>query len=249
MRFENKNAIIVGGNSGIGLATAEKLVKEGAKVAICGRNAETLASAKASSGAVMAEVCDIADLDALDNFYEKVKSEMGHIDVLVVNSGIGTFANVREVTPELWDQLHDINLRGNFFAAQKALSLMGSGSSIVFTGSIGSVLGLPGNCIYASTKAGLRAITRNIAKELVTEGIRVNIVSPGPTETPIINRNVDMPKEAVDGFRQQMIAAVPMHRMGEAEEIANVIAFLSSDEASFVTGIDFYADGGCVEIG
>lgn len=249
MRFKNKNAVVIGGNSGIGLSTAEKLVTEGAKVAICGRNSETLASAKKSSGAVLAEVCDIGDLNSLDAFYQKIKVELGRIDVLIVNSGIGTFANVREITPELWDQVHDINLRGNFFAAQKALALMGKGGSIVFTGSIGAVLGLPGNCIYAAAKSGLRAVARNMAKELVAEGIRVNVVSPGPTETPIINRNIDMPPEAVEGLRQAMINAVPMHRMGESEEIANAICFLASDEASFVTGIDFFADGGCVEIG
>jgi NAD(P)-dependent dehydrogenase (short-subunit alcohol dehydrogenase family) len=249
MRFKNKNAVVIGGNSGIGLATAERLVRDGARVAICGRNADTLASAKQSSGATLAEVCDIADLHSLDKFYSQVKKSLGHIDVLIVNSGIGAFANIRDITPTLWDQLHNINLRGNFFAAQKALALMGKGGAIVFTGSIGGELGLPGNCVYAATKSGLRAIARNMAKELVGEGIRVNIVSPGPTETPIINRNVDMPPEAVEGLRQAMINAVPMHRMGEAVEIANVICFLASDEASFITGNDFYADGGCVEIG
>ena len=249
MRFNNKTAVVFGGNSGIGLATAEKLAAEGARVAICGRNPETLAAARQRCGAVLAEVCDIADLISIDNFFAKVKQLLKHIDVLVVNSGIGAFAGIREISPDLWDQIHNTNLRGNFFAAQKGLALMGKGGSIVFTGSIGGALGLPGNCTYGSAKAGLRAVARNMAKELVAEGIRVNIVSPGPTETPIINRNIDMPPEAVAGLRRQMIAAVPMRRMGEAEEVANAIAFLVSDEASFITGIDLFVDGGCVEIG
>lgn len=249
MRFKNKAAVVFGGNSGIGLATAEKLAAEGARLAICGRNLETLKTAQQRCGAVLAEVCDVANLDSIDSFYTQVKQVLKRIDVLVVNSGIGAFAGVREISPDLWDQVHNTNLRGNFFAAQKGLALMGKGGSIIFTGSIGGVLGLPGNCIYGSAKAGLRAVARNMAKELVSEDIRVNIISPGPTETPIINRNIDMPAEAVAGLRQQMIAAVPMHRMGEAEEVANAIAFLVSDEASFITGVDLFVDGGCVEIG
>ncbi len=249
MQFKDKTAVIFGGNSGIGLAAAKLLQERGAKVAICGRNPNTLAEAQAQSGAMLAEVCDITNSKSIDAFLENVKSKFKKIDMLVVNSGIGIFANVREVKPELWDQVHDINLKGNFFAAQKSLELMHKGSSIVFTGSIGGILGLPGNVIYAAAKAGLRAVVRNMAKELVAEGIRVNMVSPGPTETPIINRNVDMPPEAVDDLRKAMIEAVPMKRMGEAGEVAKAICFLVSDDASFVTGIDFFADGGCVEIG
>jgi len=224
MQFKDKTAVIFGGNSGIGLAAAKLLQERGAKVAICGRNPNTLAEAQAQSGAMLAEVCDITNSKSIDAFLENVKSKFKKIDMLVVNSGIGIFANVREVKPELWDQVHDINLKGNFFAAQKSLELMHKGSSIVFTGSIGGILGLPGNVIYAAAKAGLRAVVRNMAKELVAP-------------------------EAVDDLRKAMIEAVPMKRMGEAGEVAKAICFLVSDDASFVTGIDFFADGGCVEIG
>ena len=247
MRFKNRVAVVLGGNSGIGRAAAKRLANEGAKVVISGRDETTLKEALAATGAVLARRCDIADPEALEGFYSEVASELGHIDVLLVNAGIGTFAAIRSITPELWDSIHAVNLRGAFFAVQKALNLMGRGGSIVFTGSIGGKLALPGNCVYASTKAGLRALVRNLAIELNPEGIRVNIVSPGPTETAIINRS-GLPPEAVEEMRQKMIEAVPMKRMGEPEEIAAALLFLASDEASFITGVDLYVDGGCVEI-
>ena len=248
MRFEDKVTVVLGGNSGIGLAAARGLVAEGASVVITGRDAATLAAAREATGAKLASCCDMADLGAMDAFYAEVDAQLGRIDVLLVNAGGGTFAAIRDITPELWDGTHSVNLRGAFFAAQKALALMGRGGSIVFTGSIGGAMGLPGNCSYAASKAGLRAVVRNMATELVSEGIRVNMVSPGPTETPIINRS-KQPPEVVDGLRRQMTEAVPMKRMGEAEEVARVLLFLASDEASFITGVDLYADGGCVEIG
>jgi NAD(P)-dependent dehydrogenase (short-subunit alcohol dehydrogenase family) len=152
------------------------------------------------------------------------------------------------VTTELWDQVHDVNLRGCFFAAQKILPLMGRGGAIVFTGSIGSQLAAPANVVYAASKAGLRAVARIFAVELVGQGIRVNMVSPGPTETPIIYRNPGMDEQAADALRQMMIANTPMKRMGTAEEIARAVLFLSSDEASFITGVDLFVDGGVIEL-
>lgn len=248
MRFSGKTAVILGGNSGIGLSAAKKFADEGAKVAITGRNKKTLEQAKEKTGATLASVCDIADLDALEGFYAELQTQLNTIDMLIINAGIGGFAYLREVTPEYWDEIHDINLRGAFFAAQKALPLMGPGGSIVFTGSIGSVLGIPGNSVYAAAKAGLRSIARSLAAELVSEQIRVNIVSPGPTETPIINRSGLSP-EGVEGLRKVMTEAVPMKRMGTPDEIADSILFLSSNAASFITGVDLFVDGGCVEIG
>ena len=248
MRFSGKTAVILGGNSGIGLAAAKKFASEGASVAITGRNEKTLAAAKTETGAALASVCDIADPEAMAAFYKDLQPVMDGIDMLVVNAGVGGFAPAREVTTQFWDDTHDVNLRGAFFAAQKALPLMGEGGSIVFTGSIGSVLGIPGNCVYAAAKAGLRAVARTLAAELVAEKIRVNIVSPGPTETPIIHRSGLSP-EGIEGMRKMMTEAVPMKRMGTPEEIADAILFLSSKEASFITGVDLYVDGGCVEIG
>jgi len=248
-RFEDKIAVVIGGNSGIGLASAKAFAAEGAKVVISGRDPATLASAAHEiGGETLALRSDVANLDDLTLLFEAVAARHGRIDVLFVNAGIGTFALAREVTPELWDQVHAVNLRGAFFAAQKALPLMGRGGAIVFTGSIGSVLGVPGNAVYAATKAGLRAVARILACELVSEGIRVNVVSPGPTETPIINRNVGMAPEAVNALREMMIANTPMRRMGEPAEIARAVLFLASSEASFITGVDLFVDGGVIEL-
>jgi NAD(P)-dependent dehydrogenase (short-subunit alcohol dehydrogenase family) len=249
MRFQDKVVVVIGGNSGIGLASAQAFAAEGARVVITGRDPVTLASAATQIGGdTLALRSDLGNLDDQTALIQAVKARHGRIDVLFVNAGIGTFAPVREVTPALWDQVHAINLRGAFFAAQKALGLMGRGGAIVFTGSIGSVLGAPGNVVYAAAKAGLRAVARILACELVSEGIRVNVVSPGPTETPIINRNVGMSPEAVEGLRAMMIANTPMKRMGEPEEIARAVLFLASSEASFITGVDLFVDGGVIEL-
>jgi NAD(P)-dependent dehydrogenase (short-subunit alcohol dehydrogenase family) len=245
MRFKDKVVVIIGGNSGIGLASAKAFAAEGARVVITGRDPVTIEQAARDIGeGTLALRSDIGDLAAQDELMAAVKARHGRIDVLFVNAGVGTFTPVREVTPELWDHVTGVNLRGAFFAAQKALPLMGRGGAIVFTGSIGSVLRAPGNSIYAAAKAGLRAVARILACELVSEGIRVNVVSPGPTETPLINRNVGMPAEAVQALREMMIANTPMRRMGEPEEIARAVLFLASEEASFITGVDLFVDGG-----
>lgn len=249
MRFADKVAVVLGGNSGIGLETAKGFAAEGAKLAITGRDPATLkAAAEAIGPECLALQSDISNLSDTDAAIAAIRERFGRIDVLVVNAGVGGFAPIPEVTPALWDQLHNVNLRGCFFAAQKALPLMGAGGAIVFTGSIGAVLAVPGNAVYAAAKAGLRAAARIFAVELVGQGIRVNVVSPGPTETPIIHRNAGMPEAAVAALRETMINAVPMKRMGEAAEIARAILFLASDEASFITGVDLNVDGGCVEL-
>ena len=247
MRFTDKVVLIIGGNSGIGLAAARLFAAEGGKLVITGRDPKTLAGAAEETGALGVR-CDVADLATLDDCMARVRDAYGRIDVLFVNAGIGAFAPVREITPQLWDEIHTVNLKGCFFAAQKALPLMSRGGSIVVTGSVGAEAAVPGNAVYAASKAGLRAATRILGVELLPDGIRVNMVSPGPTETPIINRNVDMPPEAVDALRQIMINAVPMKRMGEADEIARAVLFLASEEASFINGVDLLVDGGCMEL-
>lgn len=248
-RFENKVVLVFGGNSGIGLAAARDFAAEGAQVVITGRDAATLAAAQEQIGAgALAIRSDIADLAALDQLYAQIRARHGRIDVLFVNAGVGGFVPAAAVTPEFWDSVHSVNLRGCFFAAQKALPLMGKGGSIVFTGSIGSQLAAPGNITYSAAKAGLRAVTRNFASELLAPGIRVNMVSPGATETPILYRNPGMDDKAVEGLRQMMIANTPMKRMGTPEEIARAVLFLSSDEASFITGVDLFVDGGVIEL-
>ena len=247
MRFKDKVVLIIGGNSGIGLAAARLFAAEGARLIISGRDLKTLAGAAEETGAAAVR-CDVADLDTLDDCMAQVRETHGRIVVLFVNAGIGACAPVREVTPQLWDEIHAVNLRGCFFAVQKALPLMGRGGAVVITGSIGAEAAVPGNAVYAASKAGLRAATRILGVELVGEGIRVNMVSPGPTETPLINRNIGMDAAAVEALRQIMINVVPMKRMGEADEVARAVLFLASDEASFVNGVDLYVDGGCMEL-
>lgn len=247
-RFENKTAVVIGGNSGIGLAAARQFGAEGARVLIAGRNTETLAEAERQVSGSRSCQADVADPGSLDRLFDACQEQGGRVDVLFVNAGIGAFAPVGEITPELWDQVHNVNLKGCFFAIQKLLPLMPDGSAIVITGSIGATAAIPGNTVYASAKAGLRAVARILAKELVTRKIRVNMVSPGPTETPLINRNIGMSDAEVEALRQQMIAAVPLGRMGEPDEVARAALFLASDEASFITGIDLAVDGGCTEL-
>jgi len=247
VRFEGKTVAVLGGNSGIGRAAAVGFAAEGARLAITGRDPRTLEEVAEETGAlaICNDIASIADNKAV---CDRIRETLGPIDVLFVNAGVGGFAPAAEVTPELWDQLHGVNLRGCFFACQAALPHLREGGSIVVTGSIGAVLALPGNAAYASAKAGLRAVVRILAVELLPRRIRVNMVSPGPTETPLINRNPGMSAAAVDHLRQQMIAAVPMHRMGEPEEVAHAVLFLASSEASFITGVDLFVDGGCVEV-
>ena len=244
-RFEGRRVVVIGGNAGIGLAAAKGFAAEGARVAITGRNADTLAQAAADTGAlaVRADMGDIAETRAA---LERIAKEFGAIDILCINAGVGGFAHVPDVTVEFWDQVHGVNLRGAFFAAQSALPLMADGGSIVFTGSIGAVVAVPGNAVYAAAKAGLRAVARTLGVELLPRGIRVNMVSPGPTDTEIFKR--DASPEAIEGMRAMLSDVVPMKRMGTSEEVANAILFLASDEASFINGVDLFVDGGCVEL-
>lgn len=248
MRFKQKVALVIGGNSGIGLEATKGLAAEGAYVFITGRSRETLVAAESAIPGVRAFQADMSDITSLDAVLADIGKSHDRIDILLINAGVGGFAPIREVTPEFWDQVHDVNARGAFFALQKALPMMERGGSVVYTGSIGSVMGIPGNAVYAAAKAGLRAMVRCAAAELVADGIRVNVVSPGPTETPIMNRNPGMDESDVEVLRARMCEAVPMKRMGEPDEIAKAILFLASDDASFITGIDLYADGGSVEL-
>jgi NAD(P)-dependent dehydrogenase (short-subunit alcohol dehydrogenase family) len=245
MRFAGKTAVVLGGNSGIGLAAANAFLHEGARVAITGRNAATLAQAAADTGilAIRSDMASAADSKAA---LARIAAELCGIDVLFVNAGIGGFAAVPEVTEEFWDGVHAVNLRGAFFAMQAALPHLRDGGSIVITGSIGAVLALPGNAAYAAAKAGLRAVARILAVELLPRRIRVNMVSPGPIETEIFKRGAT--PQQIEGLRTTMANAVPMKRMGEAAEVARAVLFLASSEASFITGVDLYVDGGCVEL-
>lgn len=246
MRFTDKCVVILGGNAGIGLAAARMFAAEGAKLAITGRNPETLRHVAQELGAL----CIVSDMGASDQTaraFAEIEDSLGGIDILFVNAGVGGFAMVPDVTPEFWDQIHNVNLRGAFFAIQQALPLMRDGGSIVITGSIGSTAAVPGNVAYAAAKAGLRAMARIVGKELLPRRIRVNMVSPGPTDTEIFKR--DATEQEIQGMRDLLAGVVPIGRMGTSEEVARAVLFLASDEASFINGVDLCVDGGCIELG
>lgn len=246
MRFDGKCVAILGGNAGIGLAAARMFRAEGAKLALTGRNAETLAAAAQECEALGIR-SDMGDVAASRAAMAEIAEALGGIDVLFVNAGVGGFAPVDEVTEEFWDGIHNVNLKGAFFAIQAALPLMRDGGAIVITGSIGSISAVPGNVVYAAAKAGLRAMARILAKELLPRKIRVNVVSPGPTDTEIFKRGASA--EEVAGLREFFSGVVPIGRMGTSEEVAAAALFLASAEASFINGIDLYVDGGCLELG
>jgi NAD(P)-dependent dehydrogenase (short-subunit alcohol dehydrogenase family) len=245
MRFEGKCVVILGGNAGIGLAAARMFRAEGAKLAITGRDAASLgaAAAELDALAIRSDMGVIADSHAA---MAEIAERLGGIDVLFVNAGVGGFAPIPEVTEEFWDGIHNVNLRGAFFAIQAALPHLRDGGTIVITGSIGSISAVPGNVAYAAAKAGLRAVARILGVELLPRKIRVNMVSPGPTDTEIFKRGASA--DEIAGVRAMLSGVVPMGRMGEAEEVARAVLFLASAEASFINGVDLFVDGGCVEL-
>jgi NAD(P)-dependent dehydrogenase (short-subunit alcohol dehydrogenase family) len=245
MRFDGKCVVILGGNAGIGLAAARMFRAEGAKLAITGRDAGSLKAAAEELDA-LAIRSDMGNISESGKALHEIEDALGGIDILFVNAGVGGFAPVPDVTEAFWDSIHNVNLRGAFFAIQKALPIMRDGGSIVITGSIGSVAAVPGNVAYAAAKAGLRAVARILAVELLPRKIRVNMVSPGPTDTEIFKR--DASADEIAGMREMFADVVPMGRMGEAIEIARAVLFLASEEASFINGVDLFVDGGCVEL-
>ncbi|HYD24554.1 MAG TPA: SDR family oxidoreductase [Croceibacterium sp.] len=248
MRFQDKVVVVLGGNSGIGLASARAFAAEGAAVRITGRHRKTLDAAVAGMPGARGYRADIADLAQMDAVYAAIGETDGRIDVLFVNAGIGGFAPLRAITEHAWDQVHSVNLRGCVFALQKALPLMKRGAAVVVTGSIGAHGALAGNGAYAAAKAGLHMAMKVFAKELVDEGIRLNVVSPGPIDTPLLYRNPGMSEADVAALKQMMVDNIPMHRMGEADEVAKAVLFLASDDAAFITGANLFVDGGLIEL-
>jgi NAD(P)-dependent dehydrogenase (short-subunit alcohol dehydrogenase family) len=248
MRFKDKIVVVLGGNSGIGLAAAKAFAAEGALVRITGRDRDTLDQAGAAIPGARTFRADIADLSAMRDVYDAIGEADGRIDVLFINAGIGGFAPLRGITEAAWDQVHAVNLKGCVFALQRALPLMGKGASVVVTGSIGAHGALEGNGAYAAAKAGLYMAMKVFAKELVVEGIRLNVVSPGPIDTPLLQRNPGMSPDDVATLKELMISNIPMHRMGEADEVAKAVLFLASDDAAFITGANLFVDGGLIEL-
>jgi NAD(P)-dependent dehydrogenase (short-subunit alcohol dehydrogenase family) len=247
-RLEGKVAVVTGGNSGIGLATAKRLQEEGAKVAISGRNKATLDEAvKTIGNGVVAVQADVSRLADVDKLYKEVSRTLGKIDVLFVNAGVGKFMPLAETSESAYDELFDINIKGAYFTIQKALPYLNDGASIILNTSVLDRKGNVGTSAYSATKAALRSLARTAAAELVGRGIRVNTVAPGPIVTPIFGR-MGLPKEALDELSKEIIAKVPMKRFGQPEEVAGAVAFLASQDASYITGVEINVDGGLGQI-
>ena len=240
-KLQGKMAVITGGTSGIGLATAKLFVKEGAFVFITGRRQKELDAAVQAIGRNVTGVQgDVARLADLDRLYEAVMTK-GRIDVVFANAGVAEFAPLGKITEEHFDKLFDTNVKGTLFTVQKALALMNDGGSIILNGSVASVKGTPAFGVYGATKAALRSFVRTWTSDLKDRHIRSNVVSPGPTDTPIVE---GQPEDAI----ARIVSTIPMGRMGDPDEIAKAALFLASDDSSFVTGIELFVDGGRAQV-
>ena len=247
-RLEGKVAVVTGGNSGIGLAAAKRLQDEGARVAISGRNQQTLDEAVNTIGnGVLAVQADVSKLTDVDKLYAQVSKKLGKIDVLFVNAGVAKFAPFADTSESTYDEQFDINIKGAYFTIQKALPFLNDGASIIVNTSVADQKGTAGTSAYSATKAALRSLARTTAAELAVRGIRVNAVAPGPIVTPIFGRT-GLPQEAIDEFAKEIISKVPMKRFGQPEEVAGTVAFLASQDASYITGVEINVDGGLGQI-
>jgi NAD(P)-dependent dehydrogenase (short-subunit alcohol dehydrogenase family) len=246
MTLENKIAVITGGNSGIGLATAHEFKALGARVILIGRNAEAVAKAAAEVGGdTLPITADVSRLADIDRAFAIIREKAGRVDVLFVNAGIAQFVPLSDCTEDLYDSMVDTNLKGAFFTVQRALPLLSNGASIIFTSSVAAHLGVAGASIYTATKGALNGLSRALAVELGPLKIRVNVVSPGPITTPIFDK-MGMNKEALDQVAAQLTATMPLARFGESSEVAKAVAFLASGDSSFVSGAEILIDGGMV---
>ncbi len=242
-RFQDKKVVIIGGTSGMGLATAKMLLDGGARVLVTGRSQAGVDSAQkelAKGGIVVSS--DARSLTDIDVLAARVKAEFGAIDLLFVNAGFGAFAPLEATTEAIYDEMFNLNAKGPFFAVQKLAPLINQGGSVVLTTSIANVKGMPGLAAYGGAKAALRSFARVLAAELLPKGIRVNAVTPGPIDTPILSKSFP-DKEMAAGVAKQMSDMTPMKRMGTSEEVAKAVLFLAFD-ATYTTGAELPVDGG-----
>ena len=244
-KLEGKIAVITGGSSGIGLATAQQFVTEGAHVFITGRRQSELDEAVKQIGENVTGVQgDVSNLRDLDRLYDTVKEQKGRIDVLFANAGILEVARLESISEAHFDKTLSVNVKGVLFTVQKALPLFKDGGSIILTGSVSTSKASEGSSVYSATKAAVRSFARSFTVDLKSHKIRVNVVSPGPTETPMTS------DFGVNGeqIKKSLVAAIPLGRMGTPDEVAKVVSFLASDDSSFVTGIELFVDGGMAQI-
>ena len=247
-KLENKVALITGGNSGIGLATAKLFTQEGAKVVITGRRQEALDQAvKEIPGEVTAILADASDLDANKAAIGKTVETYGKIDILFLNAGIAPFAPIAEITEEHFDELFNINVKGPFFTIKEAIAHLSEGAVIIGNTSVVNQKGFPGTGVYSATKAALRSLSRVLANELAEKKIRAVSVAPGPIDTPIYGK-IGLPEEQIQQMGASFSEIVPLSRFGSAEELAKTVLFLASDEASYVNGVELAVDGGMSQV-
>ena len=247
-KLTGRVAVVTGGNSGIGLATAKLFHAEGATVVISGRDRKTLESASREVGdGTLAVQADVSKLDEIDKLYNTVKTKFGKIDVLFANAGVAKFADLEQSSEQLFDELFDINVKGLYFTIQKALPLMSAGASIILNSSVASAKGIANGSVYSATKAAVRSFARTLTTELIGRGIRINVVSPGPITTPILSRN-GLPQEALDEIAKTLTAMVPARRFGEPDEVGKAVVFLASPDSSYISGQELFVDGGTANV-
>jgi NAD(P)-dependent dehydrogenase (short-subunit alcohol dehydrogenase family) len=243
-KFQGKVAVVTGGNSGIGLAAAKAFAAEGARVAILGRDPETLAAAHKEIGsATIAVQGDVAKLADIDRLIREVREKAGRIDALFVNAGVGNFLPIEAVDEANFDLTLGVNVKGAFFTIQKALPLMPRGSAIVINASCVVEMGMPASSVYTASKTAVNSLARSLTSELAPRGVRINVVNPGPVETPIFGR-MGLDGESLKKMVAGIQAQVPLGRMGNPEEVAAAVLFLASEEASFIHGAALLVDGG-----
>jgi len=240
--LSGKVAIVTGGNSGIGFATAKKLSENGATVIITGKSTERVNAAAKELG-VTGIVADVRTLSAIDHLVEQVKNKSGMVDILFVNAGIFTPASIGQISEEMFDNQMATNFKGAVFTIEKFLPILSDGASIINLSSVNAYTGMPDTAVYAASKAALNSYTRTAATELAPRNIRINSVNPGPIETPIF-RKTGMSEEQLNAFSQAIQNRIPLKRFGKPEDVSHLVAFLASDDASFITGSEYNIDGG-----
>jgi NAD(P)-dependent dehydrogenase (short-subunit alcohol dehydrogenase family) len=247
-KLEGKVALITGGNSGIGLATAKQFVNEGAYVFITGRREAELAAAKKQIGKnVTAIQGDVSNLDDLDRLFAQIRKEKGDIDIVFANAGVARYAPLGTITEDFFDSIFDINVKGVLFTVQKSLPLLRDGGSIILNASIVATKGLSSNSVYSATKAAVRSFARTWTTDLKDRRIRVNAISPGPIDTPGLSELLAS-SETGEQRKKMISTTVPLGRFGRPEEIAKAVVFLASDDASYITGIELFVDGGFAQV-
>jgi NAD(P)-dependent dehydrogenase (short-subunit alcohol dehydrogenase family) len=247
-KLDGKIALVTGGTSGIGLAAAKALAKEGAHVYITGRRGpEVAAVVKEIGPSVSGAQGDVSKMKDLDRLFGRIKDEKGKLDILLANAGIAKYAALGSITEELYDSIFDINVKGVLFTAQKALPLMPEGASIILVSSVVGSKGLSSNSVYSATKAAIRSFARTWTTDLKSRRIRVNAISPGTIDTPGLN-DLLASGEAGEQRRKMVASAIPMGRFGRSDEVANAVVFLASDGSSYMTGSELFVDGGFAQV-